>query len=168
MDGHYLATKLADTAGKVATLCENSLKELRTVAEMSKSRAARLKWLVGKSRAAEIQMRLNSLKSTLSVMLSTILLARTMSSSKNDPKTHDVQRDIDVLKSALLANQLSLRRLKKAEIDLDNEKSPDVDASSFIPEDVMKSASQQSRCSYFTRKKSGDKTSTTSPHTFSN
>jgi len=71
-----LVANIMRSAETVVRVCENVLAQMRAIADMSRSRAARFKWFFGKSRAQEIRLKLSSLKSTLTVMLQTILVAK--------------------------------------------------------------------------------------------
>ena len=76
-ESHVVQTTIK-TLDNLVKRCERVLEELRVTAELVKAKSARFKWLFRKPKTMEHKLNLEGFKSNLSLVIQTLILARTI------------------------------------------------------------------------------------------
>ncbi|MCJ1400375.1 hypothetical protein MMC11_003580 [Xylographa trunciseda] len=112
---------LALTTKRIIQECKDLFHEIRSKVRHRKRQRGkgirRVQWLFDKPRATELKAELEGLKSTLMLMVQTVALARKASKSeeKSEQDVDRIKKELDLLKSLIIANHHTILDLQEAE-----------------------------------------------------
>ena len=136
-----ISSKTVQTAGTLIKRCENILSEIHVTIDLIKVKATHVQWLLRKRNTQQMKLSLETFKSTLSLMIQTVTLGRVMkgkiyrserwsseegaglltfSSKDQYSGMAEVDRNISVLRSAILSNRRLVEQLDAAEESIKN------------------------------------------------
>ena len=137
-----IISKTIETIKTLIKRCKRILEQFDVTIDLVKARATHVKWLLRKKKTREMKLSLESFKSTLSLIIQTVILGKTMEDDssryalrisrnhgpgfdeltanrlgKSEPghRSATARRNINLLRSAVLSNRSLFDKLREAE-----------------------------------------------------